>query len=148
MIDGSSKKHRACPNSKNTRRQAIPILYTRGSHYEVGFDMGRTFGSMIRNFRTQCYVLNETFLPLYNTPKGKQIYEETLASVKASFPQYVRELEGVADGAEVDFVHLFLMQMDEILPQNMCPAPKHSSSCGCSSIVLNQKHCAIQRMLQ
>lgn len=27
-------------NGKNIpRRQAIPILYTRGTHYDVGFDM-------------------------------------------------------------------------------------------------------------
>lgn len=32
-----------------------------------------------------------------------QIYNETLESVKDSFPQYIRELEGVADGAEVEF---------------------------------------------
>lgn len=32
-----------------------------------------------------------------------QIYNDTLESVKNSFPQYIRELEGVADGAEVEF---------------------------------------------
>lgn len=31
------------------------------------------------------------------------VYDATLASVKQSFPQYIRELEGVADGAEVEF---------------------------------------------
>lgn len=30
-------------------------------------------------------------------------YNETLESVKKSFPQYIRELEGVADGAQVEF---------------------------------------------
>lgn len=30
-------------------------------------------------------------------------YNETLESVKNSFPQYIRELEGVAEGAQVEF---------------------------------------------
>lgn len=30
-------------------------------------------------------------------------YNETLETVRNSFPQYIRELEGVADGAQVDF---------------------------------------------
>lgn len=35
--------------------------------------------------------------------RAGQIYNDTLESVKNSFPQYIRELEGVADGAEVEF---------------------------------------------
>lgn len=31
------------------------------------------------------------------------LYEETFKSVQTSFPQYIRELEGVADGAQVEF---------------------------------------------
>lgn len=30
-------------------------------------------------------------------------YNETLQTVKESFPQYLLELEGIADGAEVEF---------------------------------------------
>lgn len=33
----------------------------------------------------------------------ERAYQDTLQSVKESFPQYVRELEGVADGAQVEF---------------------------------------------
>jgi hypothetical protein len=42
-------------------------------------------------------------LPLYETDAGKKVYEETLASVSKNFPQYVREMEGTADGAQVPF---------------------------------------------
>lgn len=31
------------------------------------------------------------------------VYNDTLKCVKNSFPQYIRELEGVADGAQVEF---------------------------------------------
>lgn len=33
----------------------------------------------------------------------EETYNATLNSVKQSFPQYVRELEGIADGAQVEF---------------------------------------------
>lgn len=33
----------------------------------------------------------------------EKVYDDTLKSTKESFPQYVRELEGVADGAKVEF---------------------------------------------
>ena len=43
------------------------------------------------------------FLPLYETDAGRRVYEETLACVRKNFPQYLREMEGTADGAEVPF---------------------------------------------
>ncbi|KAI8033365.1 hypothetical protein M5D96_013891 [Drosophila gunungcola] len=101
------------------RRQAVPVLYTRGTHYEVGFDMGRTFGSMIKNFLILSKPLNETYLPLYQSPKGRQIYNETLGSVKDSFPQYIRELEGVADGAEVEFHKRLLGHTEDALTETL-----------------------------
>ncbi|XP_030386499.1 uncharacterized protein LOC115633244 [Scaptodrosophila lebanonensis] len=137
------------------RRQAVPVLYTRGTHYEVGFDMGRTFGSMIKNFLVLSSPLNDSYLPLYGTPQGKQVYNETLESVKRSFPQYVRELEGVADGAEVEFHKLFLLHLDEILPQALKhqSGSKEKTACkvtnckkqptGCSSIIVNHENCRL-----
>uniref|UniRef100_A0A336M098 CSON009422 protein n=1 Tax=Culicoides sonorensis TaxID=179676 RepID=A0A336M098_CULSO len=85
------------------RRQCIPIIYTRGTHYDVGYDVGRTFGAIIKNFLQLSNPLNESYLPLYNTDEGRKVYNETLESVKKSFPQYIQELEGTADGAQVEF---------------------------------------------
>jgi hypothetical protein len=50
-------------------------------------------------------------LPLYETDAGKKVYKETLTSVHKNFPQYVREMEGTADGAQVPFhkVQLFII---------------------------------------
>ncbi|XP_011185178.1 beta-alanyl-dopamine/carcinine hydrolase [Zeugodacus cucurbitae] len=121
------------------RRQAIPVLYTRGTHYDVGFDMGRTFASIIKNFLVLCNPLNESYLPLYNKDEGRKVYNETLESVKKSFPQYIRELEGIADGAQVEFHKLFLLHMDEITAicanGNGAVAP-----IGCSSIIVNNEN--------
>ncbi|KAK5642894.1 hypothetical protein RI129_009061 [Pyrocoelia pectoralis] len=119
------------------RRNSIPIIYARGNHYEVGYDVGRTFASLIQKFLEICSTLNEEFIPAYNTPAGKKAYEDTLRSVKDNFPQYVRELEGTADGAQVPFYKLFLLHLDRIttvaaeIENKILPV-------GCSTICLNQ----------
>ncbi|XP_074030172.1 C45 family peptidase tan [Leptinotarsa decemlineata] len=120
------------------RRQCIPILYTRGTHYEVGFDVGRTFSGIIQSFVTSCKALNEEFLPAYSTPEGRRAYEDTLNSLKKNFPQYVRELEGTADGSNVPFHKLFLLHMDDIILRAQGTEPSIRQAIGCSTICVNQ----------
>ncbi|XP_055623053.1 beta-alanyl-dopamine/carcinine hydrolase [Toxorhynchites rutilus septentrionalis] len=132
------------PSIKNIpRRQAIPILYTRGTHYDVGYDVGRTFAALIKNFLQLSGPLNETYLPLYNTDEGRKVYNETLESVKKSFPQYIRELEGTADGAQVEFHKLFLLHMDDILPIAVDGRNSINQPIGCSTICVNEPDCEI-----
>ncbi|XP_031628712.1 uncharacterized protein LOC116344357 [Contarinia nasturtii] len=128
------------PHGKNIpRRQAIPILYTKGTHYDVGFDVGRTFAALIKSFLEICGPLNNEYLPLYKTVKGKAVYDETLNSVKESFPQYIRELEGVAHGAGVEFHKLFLLHMDDITPNATNRLNSiNQQPIGCSTICVNQ----------
>lgn len=120
------------------RRSAIPVLFTRGTHYEVGFDVGRTFSGLIHSFLDTSDELNKVFLPLYQTPEGKKIYDETLASVRENFPQYVREIEGIADGAKVPFHKLFLLHMDDVLPTAAGYKSTDNPAVGCSTICCNQ----------
>ncbi|XP_030751429.1 uncharacterized protein LOC115878962 [Sitophilus oryzae] len=119
------------------RRNCIPILYTKGTHYDVGYDMGRNFSGVIKNFLEIAESLPE-YLDAYGTPQGRKGYEDTLNSVKNSFPQYVRELEGVADGAAVPFHQLFLLHMDNVI---LSAANKNTINypTGCSTICVNQK---------
>ncbi|XP_063986303.1 beta-alanyl-dopamine/carcinine hydrolase isoform X1 [Diachasmimorpha longicaudata] len=120
------------------RRDAIPIIHTRGTHYEIGYDIGRTFAKMINDFVDRYGPMNESYIDLYNTKEGRKVYEETLSSVKTQFPEYVREIEGTADGSNVPFYKLFLMHLDDILP-NVVNGDGISTNqpVGCSSIVCN-----------
>ncbi|XP_057335239.1 beta-alanyl-dopamine/carcinine hydrolase [Microplitis mediator] len=120
------------------RRSAVPIIYTRGTHYEIGFDIGRTFAKIINEF-VDCYKpLNDTYLAAYNTKEGRIIYDETLECVRKQFPQYLREIEGTAAGANVPFYKLFLMHLDDIIP-NVINGEMASTKqpVGCSSIICN-----------
>lgn len=64
---------------------------------------GRTFSGLIQSFLASCEQLNNVFLPIYETAEGRKVYDETLKSVRENFPQYIREIEGTADGAKVPF---------------------------------------------
>ncbi|KAK0087367.1 hypothetical protein PV325_001181 [Microctonus aethiopoides] len=120
------------------RRNAVPIIYTRGTHYEIGYDIGRTFAKIINDFIDIYKPLNETYIADYNTKEGRKIYDDTLACVKEQFPQYLKEIEGTADGANVPFYKLFLMHLDDIISNIVNGESKNAKlPVGCSSIVAN-----------
>lgn len=51
--------------------------------------------------------LNKYYLPVYESEYGRKVYEDTLAVVTEKFPQFVDEIRGTADGAEVEFHKVF-----------------------------------------
>ena len=57
--------------------------------------------------------LNEYLLPVYLTDVGRKVYDETLDVVTSKFPEYVDEIRGTADGAEVDFYKVFKLNLRE-----------------------------------
>lgn len=118
-------------------RRNVPVIHVRGTHYEIGFDIGRTFAQMIRDFVDVYPPLNETYLPLFATEQGKKVYHETLDAVRKQFPQYLREIEGTADGANVPFHKLFLMHLDDII-SNVTGMQGNALPVGCSTIICNQ----------
>ncbi|CAH4038991.1 uncharacterized protein LOC123718519 isoform X1 [Pieris brassicae] len=119
-----------------SRRRAVPVIYLRGSHYEVGHDVGRTFSSVIKDF-IATYANLRDFEKEYKTDTGKQAYEKTLTNMKQRYPWYLKEMQGVADGADVPFYQLFLLQMDDIIGTiNDNHIPRNDTG-GCSSIGIN-----------
>ena len=72
-----------------------------GAHYDTSCHLSSPQGAA---FKTQILTAlrNDTFyntimLPYYRTPKGAALYESMFANAKSSFPQYVDELQGMAD---------------------------------------------------
>lgn len=124
------------------RRQCIPVIYTRGTHYDVGYDVGRTFASLIHSLLEIYGNLNDIYIPAYNTIEGKKAYDDTLESVKKNFPQYIEELQGTADGAKVPFYKLFLLHMDDITPK-ACGRIGNKEAVGCSTVCVNQENAEV-----
>jgi hypothetical protein len=46
---------------------------------------------------------NKTLLPSYSTDIGKSVYNSSLAICKKRFPQYIEEMEGMAEGSQIPF---------------------------------------------
>ncbi|XP_043674518.1 uncharacterized protein LOC122632105 [Vespula pensylvanica] len=129
-------------NGKETkgigRRNVVPIIHVKGTYYDIGFDIGRTFAKLIQDYIEAYRPLNESYMKLYDTDEGRKVYEETLQCVKKQFPQYIREIQGTADGANVPFNKLFLMHLDDILPNVVGETSGNTLPVGCSTIICNQ----------
>ncbi|KAJ6625694.1 hypothetical protein Bhyg_16180 [Pseudolycoriella hygida] len=119
----------------------IPILYARGTHYEVGLSVGRTFKSMHQEIFSNWDFFNNVLLKNYNSDNGKNVYEHTLRLCEKKFPFYVEELRGMADGSGVPFYKLFLAHLDCL----MTPQPDDTKNAqiqadsGCTSILCNDE---------
>lgn len=121
------------------RRNALPIIYTSGTYYEVGFDVGRTFRGLIQDFLEGYKEFHDNLLPAYETEAGRAAYDLTLAHLNENFPHYVREVQGTADGAHVPFHHLMLLHMDQAVPQAAKAGGRGDKTNGCSSLCVNRE---------
>lgn len=120
------------------RQESLPILYVRGSYYDVGYNVGRTFCGLIKTLIETHPSLNNDYLPVYNTAEGKEIYDRTYQCVQKYYPQYLRELLGMSDGAQVPFHKLFLLHLDDVLPVCVNQKKKMNGCQGCSSVCINE----------
>jgi predicted choloylglycine hydrolase len=82
-----------------------------GSHFEVGFAIGKRFAEQIHRLFGNYRFLQQQVLPYHRTPEGQARYQELLDLNRARYPDYFAELEGLAQGAGRPFEDLFLANM-------------------------------------
>ena len=99
----------------------LEIIEARGDHYSCGRDYGAAAKPNII-WRLSNFVDNEEF------EDSSQDLHAAHENCKQYFPQYLRELQGVADGAEVDFWKLLYFNLPEL---------SHTDS-GCTSIAIRE----------
>jgi hypothetical protein len=81
----------------------------RGSHHDVGFAIGERFAGQIHRALDNYPLLQKQILPYHQTAEGQARFQEVLAVHRARYPDYVAELEGMAQGARRPFQDLFLV---------------------------------------
>ena len=91
----------------------VTHLMTRGTFYDVGYNVGLTFQDRIKRYFHESDLHQELILPLYDSQAGRDYYEESLRVCQDCFPQYVREVRGTADGAGLPFEHVFMANVFE-----------------------------------
>ena len=103
-----------------------------GSHRVVGEAIGKRFARQIRETLSDNVALQERYLPFHRTPEGRRKYEEFLGQHLSHFPEYISELEGISEGAGVQFEELLIANLWDIY-EGFAPAPERS---GCSTCCL------------
>ncbi|CAH1389163.1 unnamed protein product [Nezara viridula] len=125
------------------RHNSLPIHHVRGTYYEVGYNVGRTFCGLINTLFDIHPCLNKVYIPLYNTKDGQEVYDKAYQTVMKYYPQYIKEMEGMSDGADVPFYKLFLLHLDDILPVCVGEMKEGNEGQGCSTVCLNEQHSEI-----
>lgn len=77
---------------------------------------GKAFGLLIKDFLNDLDFYNQISLPLFDLPEGRKVYDEVLNICNSQFPQYVKEIQGIADGAALPFHQVFNMYLLKTMP--------------------------------
>ncbi|XP_041349642.1 uncharacterized protein LOC121368944 [Gigantopelta aegis] len=115
---------------------SFPMLYVRGSNYDVGFSIGGTFSNRIKMYINECKGMNETIIPFYDSPRGRAVFDLTLRKTEDNFPQYVDEIKGTALGVGLPFERLFLLNMERDIVNGHARVIQEDNT-GCSTVLVN-----------
>lgn len=118
---------------------AIHHTAVRGDAYAVG----RGLGEAVRPHMTAVTGASAEFRELDERWRGSALVRDLLAAARSAFPAYVRELEGMADGAGVDFDTLFLWNCRGDLRYPAEAAPPRTLAAlaeGCTTVMQPRGH--------
>jgi len=94
-----------------TNQSTIPVIEVSGSHREVGRQIGKQCQPQIQNMLTHLREDLPIGISWNNMLRQSKI---NLQHSRAVYPQYVDELEGIAQGANVPFEEIFLSMCEEL----------------------------------
>jgi len=115
----------------------LPILHVRGNHYEVGHQIGSTFREYIQQYVSSAPLLTEKLPARLATDRGREALAETEAHLRSVVPQYIRELEGMAEGAGVPFHLLLLNNAADAIP--LLEGESEVVSGGCTTVIVTRE---------
>jgi len=89
----------------------IEQFEVNGGHQEIGLAIGRRFADAIHGLFENYDFLQRELLPFYNTARGLDYYASFLRLHRTRYPQYIAELEGMAQGSQRPFEEIFLVNL-------------------------------------
>ncbi|KAL4219747.1 hypothetical protein ACF0H5_020161 [Mactra antiquata] len=125
--------------------ESLPVLFIRAkSHYEIGLTVGKAMKSWINEY---CDTSNDLkrFREFYQHEEGKNIVDTYINTSNKSHPGIMSEIRGMADGAGLKFVDIFLLQIAseldfyhiEEIAAGVVDGSKISK--GCTDVLVNRK---------
>lgn len=94
-----------------TAHTALPLIEARGTHREVGRQIGEQCKERIQSMFAD---LRDELPPGVTWEAMLNQSRVYLAYSRAVYPQYIEELEGIAEGAQVSFDEVFLTMCEEL----------------------------------
>ena len=119
----------------------IEQLEVSGSHWEVGRNIGQHFAGAIHRLFDNYGFLQELLLPFLKKPTGQGLFQSYLKLHRKCFPQYISELEGMAEGAERPFEEIFAVNLRGefaglIVPEQQTKRAANSGGQGCTDCLV------------
>lgn len=100
------------------------VLRVSGSNYDIGFQIGSKFKDKIKNALSQSNKLK--FLRKANESDPKKFNQLKIIGQK-HFPQYMEEIQGIAEGSDLEYRDIALMNFKYEYPE------------GCTTVIFKTK---------
>lgn len=112
----------------------LSLISATGAPYDLGYQIGEAVRHTVHSVSFH----NTEFLTLEEKWLGSDYAAQLLAASKQTYPRYVKELEGMAAGADLPFERLFLWNCrgDLRLPDNAPPAVVNAAADGCTTLMI------------
>ena len=110
---------------------AIPAFEAKGDAFEIGVALGKPAAPMLQEVLPTV----GRFRELQETWADSDYIAALEGAGRAAFPQFMREIEGIAAGAEVPFERVFLWNCRGDVPGGGDP-PKETEAAGCTSVLI------------
>lgn len=126
----------------NTSRK-IPIITVQGSHLQIGQQIGEAFRENIQHGIENAHrLIDETTAQLHLNWDGAQIQSQKyLPYAEERYSKYVDEMRGIAEGANVDFVDILVVNALEGVTSDALHLTK------CTSLAVNQERTSNRHVL-
>jgi len=124
--------------NKYIHTEPAKILYVSGSHKEIGRQIGEACRQQVQHSIDNAHkLIDATYDRLHLTWRSAQIQSaKYIPYSEERYPQYVEEMEGIAEGANVAFEDLTILNAMEGVTQDALHLTK------CSSMAVNQERTA------
>lgn len=130
-------------NTPVLHSEPVPIVYVKGSHSSIGKQLGEALRPLIQHSIDNARLLVEsTYDNLKLSWEGaKNQARKYMPFAQERFPQYVEELSGMAEGANVNYTELTVVNALEALTTDALHLTK------CTSLSVNEQNTANQHVL-
>ena len=114
------------------RPGSFPFLEVEGSYYDIGYQVGSFFERNIKSVIAERLEWVEGLRQKMSDEKGMEYQQALKTSLMETFPQYLDEIRGFADGAGVDFNTMWALSIKSELEAFNEPP-------GCSTVYYNDR---------